>query len=374
MNTAIKVVEITNNPVPYRVPIYNRIARDPRVEMTHIFSILHEPGRTTDLPPLEFKSILLKPNYRSNNGHNIHNNPDVFGVLRRLDPDVVITDGFNPTSLYGFIYAKAFGKKHIPMTDGTYDSEQALSWKHKLVRRLVYKRSHAFIGASEGSRRLYASYGIDVDRLFFQSHLCIDNQRFALPEGERPYDFIFCSRLIEGKRPLFALEVAERAAAKLGRTVKALFVGEGVLEAPLRQRAATAKGVDCRIHGFARQAELPELYNQAKVFLFPTAGDVWGVVVNEACASGLPVISSPYAGVVGDLLQDNDNGLILDFDVDRWTDALVGLLRDEPRRQRYAQRSRERVQAYTYAAAADGLVRAALHAAGQSHGPTDRSR
>lgn len=366
MHPPIKVAEITNNPVPYRVPIYNRIARDPRLRMTHIFSILQEPGRFTDLPPFEFKHVMLKENYKSNgNGHNIHSNPDVFGVLRRLDPDVVITDGFNPTSLYGFIYAKAFGKKHVPMTDGTYDSEQALSWKHKLVRRVVYKGSQAFIGASDGSRRLYAAYGIDVERHFYQSHLCVDNARFELGEVERPYDVVFCSRLVDGKRPLFALEVCERAAAKLGRTLRALFVGAGALEAPLREAAARAVGVEARVNGFGMQADLPALYNQGRVFLFPTVGDVWGVVINEACASGLAILSTPYAGVVGELVRDGENGHVLDFDVERWADALAGLLRDEARLRRYGARSRELVQAYTYDAAADGLVRAALDAAGR---------
>ena len=59
-------------------------------------------------------------------------------------------------------------------------------------------------------------------------------------------------------------------------------------------------------HGFAAQRELPDLYRSAKVFLFPTLADVWGVVANEACAAGLPVIVSPHAGVAGELVRDDD--------------------------------------------------------------------
>lgn len=363
MGKMLKVVEITNNPVPYRVPIYNRLAHDARLQMTHIFSIIQEPGRFTDLPTFEFDHLVLKPSYRSSNGHNVHNNPDVFGLLRQLDPDVVITDGFNPTSLYGFLYSRLFGKKHVPMTDGTFDSELALSWKHKLVRRLVYAGSHAFIGASEGSRALYASYGIDVQRHFFQSHLCVDNVRFDLGNKTRPFDVVFCSRLVDGKRPLYAVEVCALAARMLGRPVKALFVGAGPLEGALRERLAQVTGVEASVHGFGMQAELPALYNQGKVFLFPTVGDVWGVVINEACASGLAIISTPYAGVIGELVLEGENGYVIDFDVERWATALVTLLKDEQRLARFGQRSRELVQAYTYDAAALGLAGAALHAA-----------
>lgn len=366
MSAVLKVVEITNNPVPYRVPIYNRVARDSGLQMTHIFSIIQEPGRYTDLPPFEFQHVLLKPNYRSRDDHNVHNNRDVWAVLRRLEPDVVITDGFNPTSLYGFLYARVFGKKHIPMTDGTYHSEQALSWKHRWVRRLVYSGSQAFVGASNGSRDLYASYGIDVQRHFFQSHLCVDNARFDLGNVDRRYDVVFCSRLVEGKRPLFALDVCARAAVRLGRRVKVLFVGAGPLEAALREQVAQVDGVEATVHGFGMQADLPALYNQGRVFLFPTAGDVWGVVINEACASGLAVISTPFAGVVGELVRDGENGHVLDFDAERWAAALADLLTDDARLRQFGWRSRQLVQSYSYDAAAAGLIDAARHAAARA--------
>ena len=97
--------------------------------------------------------------------------------------------------------------------------------------------------------------------------------------------------------------------------------------------------------------------------LFPTQGDTWGVVANEACAAGLPVLVSPQAGVAGELVRDGENGRVLALDVDTWAAAAAAILSDESTRRSMAVRSRELVAPYTYANAAAGLAAAFAHAA-----------
>jgi putative transposase len=53
--------------------------------------------------------------------------------------------------------------------------------------------------------------------------------------------------------------------------------------------------------GYFSQNELPYYYALTRVFLFPTLLDPWGVVANEACAAGVPVITCSNAGAAGDL-------------------------------------------------------------------------
>src|SRR5690606_9513431 len=273
--------------------------------------------------------ITIKKNIGSHlDERYIHNNLGVISSPRKFKPDIVVTDGFNPTHLYAFGYAATKGLIHIPMTDGTDFSEQALTSLHRMVRRFVYARSATFVSASKGGDRLYQSYGIPQDKLF-QSCLCIDNAAYLPPEEpeEKKYDFIFCGRIEKQKRPLFALEVARLAAQRLHRKARILFVGAGALEDQLKQEAAAcADLVDATFHGFATQQELPRLYRSARMFLFPTEIDVWGVVANEACAAGLPVIVTPYAGVAGELVLDGQNGFVCDLDAKLWADRAMLLL------------------------------------------------
>lgn len=361
----LRIALVTNEPPPYRVPIFNRIARIPDVESQVIFCCRREPNRHWNLPPLEFDHVFLRERITTMNGRYIHNNPDVVTALSRYAPDVIVTDGFNPTSLYAFAYAWFKGIAHVPMTDGTDISEQALSGVHRAIRRFVYARSTAFLSASVGGDRLYGSYGIPIDRCF-KSCLCVDNTMFT-PIGqqqEKQYDFIFCGRMEPGKSPVFALNVALDVAKKMKKQVSILFVGSGSEEESVKRAAALQPDLlNVHFHGFATQQELPALYRSARIFLFPTLADVWGVVANEACAAGLPVIVSPYAGVVGELVLNGQNGFVCDLDVDLWAERAVLLLTQPDLYRTFSERSLSLVSQYTFDRGASGLLdacRAAL--------------
>jgi glycosyltransferase involved in cell wall biosynthesis len=360
----IRIAIITNEPPPYRIPVFQRIGRMPGIVLQVIFCARREPNRQWDLPPMEFDHRFLRERITTVKGRYIHNNPDVIPALRRFAPDVVVSDGLNPTQLYAFAYAWLRRIPHVPLTDGTWQSEQGLSRVHKLIRYFVYRRSSAFLSASDGGQRLFESYGVPAERCF-RSYLCTDNDAYArTPEpAEKKFDLIFAGRMVPEKAPLFALEVAEETARRLGRRVSILFAGAGSEEEKVRNAAAQKSGrVLAHFHGFAKQGELPALYRSARLFLFPTLGDVWGVVANEACAAGLPVIVSPYAGVAGELVIDGENGFVCPLDNAAWAERAARLLAAEDVRERYSRRSLELVREYSFDNAAAGLVEACRYA------------
>ncbi|MBC7507657.1 MAG: glycosyltransferase family 4 protein, partial [Ferruginibacter sp.] len=71
---------------------------------------------------------------------------------------------------------------------------------------------------------------------------------------------------------------------------------------------------------------IPDFYNKAKIFLFPTLSDPWGIVANEACASGVPVITCKNSGSADDLVIDGHNGYVLPLDPEIWADSILKLL------------------------------------------------
>jgi glycosyltransferase involved in cell wall biosynthesis len=366
----LRVAIVTNHPPPFRIPIYEKIGRMPDVDLKVIFCSRREPNREWKLPPLNFNHTFLRERFVTRGDNFIHNNFDVVSALRRFTPDVVVTTGFNPTYLYAFGYTLAKGVMHVPMTDGTDVSEESLSTPHKLIRRFVYSRSQAFVAASAGGQRLYESYGIAPEHCFL-SCLCIDNETYLVnpPHEQKKYDFIFCGRIVEAKNPLFALHVAQEVARRLGRKVSILFVGSGAQEEDLKSETAQHPDtVDAEFNGFAAQHELPALYRSASIFLFPTLADVWGVVANEACAAGLPVIVSPHAGVADELVLDGENGFVCELDVGLWADRAEVLLTQPAVYQRFSRRSRSLVNQYTFETAALGLVDACRHAYGAGNG------
>ena len=355
-----RIVVVTNEPPPYRVPVFNMIANTLGARFHVIFCCRREPNRQWNLPPMNFDRTFLRERILTVNKRYIHNNPDVIPGLRRFAPDVIVTDGFNPTQIYAFGYAWMKGLPHIPMTDGTYLSEQTLSVVHRMVRRFVYARSAAFIAASRGGQRLYESYGIAARRCF-RSCLAIDNDVFfqGASSQEKRFDFIFSGRIEAVKNPVFALNVARETARRVRRKTKLLFVGAGSEEGNVRSAASRmADLVETEFHGFAMQQALPSLYGSARLLLFPTLWDPWGVVANEACAAGLPVIVSPNAGVAGELILNNENGFLCELDVNLWAERAVQLLTQPDLYQKFSERSRSMASDYTFDHAAAGILEA----------------
>jgi glycosyltransferase involved in cell wall biosynthesis len=159
-------------------------------------------------------------------------------------------------------------------------------------------------------------------------------------------------------------------ARRMGRRIAVAFVGSGEMEGEMRAAAAAMPAeVEAVFPGFARQDQLPQLYGSARIFMFPTRWDPWGVVANEACAAGLPILVTPVAGAAKELVRDGENGFVLSLDLDRWVDAATTLLTDHDLYARFSMRSRELVGEYNYENAAHGIKNAVLAAVGRERRP-----
>ena len=115
-------------------------------------------------------------------------------------------------------------------------------------------------------------------------------------------------------------------------------------------------GVDFDYFGFVTQRDLPDVYCNAKVLLFPTLRDPWGIVVNEALASGTPVLTSPFAGVAHDLIVDGQNGFVVSLDVDKWVTTCIRILTREKLWKELSANARKSVDDYTFSNAANGII------------------
>lgn len=65
------------------------------------------------------------------------------------------------------------------------------------------------------------------------------------------------------------------------------------------------------IRGFLPKAQLTEYYRAADLFVLPTREDIWGLVINEAMANGLPVITTDNCVAGLELIHDGENGFLV---------------------------------------------------------------
>jgi glycosyltransferase involved in cell wall biosynthesis len=249
-------------------------------------------------------------------------------------------------------------------TDGCLRSDRHNTWLHRLIRRLVIPGADAIVGTSVGSLDLYLHYGATRDR-YFNCWLCADNRRFApFRDSKRKFDVLFSGQFIDRKLPFFFVDVvAEMQKSK--SDVSALLLGDGPLAPMVRQRLSEL-GIRFEMRGFLKQEDLPQAYASARLLLFPSKLDAYGVIANEALAVGTPVIANGEPGAVGEVILDGRTGYVIRLDPALWAQAALSLLADRQLYQRMSDAGFAHVQTYTYEAAADGLRQAFVHAMGSA--------
>jgi glycosyltransferase involved in cell wall biosynthesis len=130
--------------------------------------------------------------------------------------------------------------------------------------------------------------------------------------------------------------------------LRLVFAGAGP-EAERLARMAEELQVQLRIAGDLGEDELARAYAGADVFALLSRHEPWGVVVNEAAASGLPLVLADTVGAAYDLLRNGENGfLVADGDIEEAAAALKRLVADPELRGRFGQRSRELVGGWGY--------------------------
>jgi glycosyltransferase involved in cell wall biosynthesis len=101
--------------------------------------------------------------------------------------------------------------------------------------------------------------------------------------------------------------------------------------------------------GFRQVDELPVYYALSSAFVLPSTSEPWGLVVNEAMASGLPVLVSNRCGSAPDLVAEGENGYTFDpYDIEELKDRMLVLSgNDEVKRYAMSEASLSIIVNYT---------------------------
>ena len=131
-------------------------------------------------------------------------------------------------------------------------------------------------------------------------------QKLGIPEEKM---VVSVSRFISSKR----LDMLIRSAAELGKHVGVYLIGGKPTEEYLKiQKELGAKNV--HFVGFLKKDRLTEYYRAADLFALPTQTDVWGLVINESMACGLPVVTTDRCVAGLELVENGKNGYIIPVD------------------------------------------------------------
>lgn len=307
-----------HSPTPYFVDRFNAVADLGTVDFEVWFNHRREPDRSWSVDEASWRFSARYIPSRTIAGYHA---PLPFPELRRFRPDLVVQECDRAHLVAGFLAARAIAARTAFRALPNYDAWSERTWWREAGKHFVYRAVDAAKVPGPDGAAFARRYGLAEARVHrvIQS---IDVPRYGeargIAAGERARlraalgvagcVFIYVGRLWQGKG-LDDLLAAYGALAADGQDVSLVIVGDGPDEPRYRDLAQGLPRVV--FSGFVQAPELPRLYAASDVFVFPTLGDPNGLVIEEAMAAGLPVITSSAAGDVQLRVPHGEAGLVV---------------------------------------------------------------
>ena len=252
--------------------------------------------------------------------------------------------------------------------------------RNTLWRLLKYPMFRSFIPRFDGylvvgkrARQYYLHYGAKTEKMFFVPH-AVDNKSFSEQadrirsnrDSLREYwgiskdsiVFLFVGKLIDKKRPMDFVKAIE-IANKDQQSVVGLIVGDGPLRGEVESLINSEK-LPIAFAGFLNQSEMAKAYVVSDGLVLPSdGGETWGLVVNEAMATGLPAIVSDQVGCEPDLIEPGITGEVFQCgSVESLAKVMIDWASDLTKVKIKGCKAKELIERYSIQAGTTGVLEA----------------
>jgi glycosyltransferase involved in cell wall biosynthesis len=298
--------------------------------------------------------------------------PDIAERIAATSPDAVIVPGWHSVmQTRALRWCRRRGVPVLYRGDSTLESGPRWPvrplWAVKT--RLMLRQFDAYLAVGRRATEYLRAFGVG-ERLIYHSPHCVDNDWFAAQAaghrgnrralregaGARDDDFVvlFAGKFVGRKRPLDAVRVV----AGLGPRAVLMMAGDGPLADEARNEAARL-GIRLHWRGFLNQSALPEAFAASDALLVPSTWESWGLIVNEALASGVPCVVTSGVAAAPDLVTDGSSGYTVPVgDVSSMTTRLAEIRDARAQGHDFAPACRQHAAACSFEKATDGVVKA----------------
>jgi glycosyltransferase involved in cell wall biosynthesis len=340
----LKLVIVHNIIAPYRIPLFNRLAASPGIDLTALFMAETEANRHWDpgrlRQEIRFPYEILGGLHLRRGESTIHLNPGLVSRLGSLRPDVVIVTSLSAAAALCLAHRMFAHHRVVSWWAGTHRTEARIGPLKRAWRSLLIPRMDAFLCYSRAAAAYIHQAGFPSDRIYTAGNVTFDVEEFhhrvelVRPQasdwrkrmGLRDARIVLAvGQLIPRKNPLGLLEAFSRLQDRL-EDAALVIVGEGPLRSELERLVVDRRFRRVIFTGHVQPDELPLYYAAADLFVDLTLRDHWSQVVGEAMAAGLPALVSS-ADHAGELIEDGVSGFVVDpADVDGVSSLALRLL------------------------------------------------
>ncbi len=237
---------------------------------------------------------------------------------------VLIYDYSTKESIKLILRCRLTGVPYTLNADGVMLTEHGNPVK-ELAKRILISGAKACFASGNYAKRYFEEYGADSNNIFLHTfstlHSCdilttpIDEDRkrilrrqLSLPQ--EGYIAIAVGRFIPLKRYTELIQ----AWKDVRSDITLLLIGGGELQLEYYNTVDNMHLSNVIIESFHPKDELEKYYQASDIFVHPTSYDVWGLVVNEAMANGLPAVVSNRCIAGLELIRNGENGFLFELD------------------------------------------------------------
>lgn len=351
----VSVLYLVNIPSPYRVSFFNELGK--YCDLTVVFERKQSSEREEEWHDYNFenfKGIFL-------NGFNIGADSGFdFRVKNYLNSkyfNVIVVGNYStPSGIFSINYLNSKNIPFLISVDGGLIDYEENRAKYLFKKKLMSSAS-GWLSTGEFTNQYLTYYGADENKIYIYPFTTMKEENIIndpLTKIEKiklrtelgiPYNHMVLS--VGQFIPRKGFDVLIKAAKKFTEDTGVYIIGGE----PTEEYNELIKQYNINnVHflSFLEYEELKKYYLAADVFVFPTREDVWGLVINEAMANGLPVITTTSCVAGLEMIENGVNGyLVLRDDADQLTQKTNRVLENIELKEKMAKNNLDRANEYT---------------------------
>lgn len=353
-----KISFVTQNLAPFRVYWLDELAKYYDITIFHNYEYVHNVSKNyISCCPIKAKEIIIKkkllgfiPVY-------------LFNKILENKADIIIIDGYGFLSQMAFIFIlKWKGIPYILSADGGFVKKEG-KIKYWLKHRVIADAA-AYLSTSKITDQFLAHYGANNNKIYrhyLTSLYDKDIRRDRVGEEEK-YRIrkkrkisqtgilvVSIGRFI----PIKGFDTLLSSMRYVKDDITLILIG-GKPTKEYRRAAEKKNPGKIRFLEFVDKETVLEYLDAADIFAFPSRGDTWGLVIGEAMARGLPVISTRECIAAASLIKNGENGYVIPSDDDLALSEKINFLSEKKElREEMGKANIQKIKKYTFESIAE---------------------
>ena len=221
-------------------------------------------------------------------------------ILKKINPNIIIIGGYKLN--VSDIYLKKKNTKKFFWLERVNDKNIIKNLIRNLYIKINLKKADGIFAIGKEASKFYKSFNSNVYNLPYSINIQKKIKNYQVPK------FLFVGQMVERKGVKEILDTLKKLNTQ---DCKFTFVGEGPLSKDVIKLSRQNKNI--KYFKFKNELELNKIYMQNNILILPSRYDGWGVVVIEAMARGMALITSDKVGASKEYIKHNYNGRIFNL-------------------------------------------------------------